>query len=308
MSPRLALLVLLVLACAHPAPARAFAIFRGFGATTEETLQNAARWSSTTGLDDGIQVAVEPGLAAALAAPGEDPALVEQALLAGLNAWEVGSPVLDVDVLLDTSASFEVNLFARPDSDPIFADNAFFGFSDPRTRLDATRPLTNGQSFPGFVIYHADVYLNVDMLQALVPLGLELRRDVITRVTMHEFGHALGLGHPNGNNPFGAQTNYDSDDDPLNEMQIDPRNPFAGIQASPFTDEQAIMSNAPCGIPPSLCEAASFTALRNDDLGGRDVLYPVPEPATAPLLGLGCLALGALGRWTGVARGPRSGS
>lgn len=308
MSARMALIVLLGLACGHSAPAQAFAIFRGFGATPAETLQMAARWSSTTGLADGIQVAVQPGLAAALAAPGEDPALVERAVLTGLNAWEQGSPVLDIDVLLETRGYFEVNLYARPNSDPVFANNSFFGFADPRSRLDTSRPLTNGQSFRGFVIYHADVYLNIDNLMSLVPLGPELRRDVITRVTMHEFGHALGLGHPNANNPFGAQTNYDTDRKPRNVMVIDPQDPFADIQASPRTNDQAIMSNGPCGIPPTLCDAASYTALRRDDRGGRDVLYPAPEPSTALLVGLGCLALAAAGSRPGRPARHSSGS
>jgi hypothetical protein len=51
------------------------------------------------------------------------------------------------------------------------------------------------------------------------------------------------------------------------------------------------MSNRACGG--LFCASLLFTSLRNDDIGGRDVLYPIPEPSTAALAlaGLGLLAV-----------------
>jgi hypothetical protein len=107
----------------------------------------------------------------------------------------------------------------------------------------------------------------------------------------------LGLGHPNGNNPEGVETNYDTDFNPLNAMVIDPADPFGDLIVSGNRDDLAIMSNAQCGYPlVAPCPAFFFTSLRNDDLGGRDALYPIPEPTAAFLLALGLAGLAAAGR------------
>ena len=44
-------------------------------------------------------------------------------------------------------------------------------------------------------------------------------------------------------------------------------------------------------MPTAACAAIFFTELRNDDRGGRDVLYPIPEPGTSWLLAAGLAAL-----------------
>lgn len=53
------------------------------------------------------------------------------------------------------------------------------------------------------------------------------------------------------------------------------------------------MSTRPCGEELVICNALVSTALSLDDIGGRDVLYPVlvPEPALGALLALALLGL-----------------
>jgi hypothetical protein len=311
LAARAAAVLAVVALVAGATDARAFALVverivsSGTGVDVPATLAQASRWSSISGLGDGIQVGVAPGFAAALGAstPVEE-ALVNQAVADVFAAWE--SPVLHFDVSFESagvvegaSAGFEIDLFAVPGTHPVFAGTSFFGATLIHEFFAADRPLTNGQSTAGYALDGADVYVNVDNTAALaLLLGLTQAEQIasLQRLIMHEAGHALGLGHPNADNPSGAQTNFDSDGDPLNAMPIDPADPFAGLQVSPNTDGAAILSNRPCGEPlTEACAALFFTALREDDRGGRAVLYPNPASTAVPALpAAGTVLLGVL--------------
>jgi hypothetical protein len=249
----------------------------------------APRWSAAAhaeigfaGLEGGVHVAVDGGFAETLAlrvTGGADPADVadlEVAVLAAFAAWT--NPALAFVVDFDgeaergPAAGAEIDLFAVPGTDPVFAGNTFFGLASWQTAELGQRELANGTVLPGPALVGVDIFLNVDRIAGVAPLFTrEQQLAAIQRLLMHEIGHAIGLNHPN---QF-PQANLDTDDDPLNAMVIDPFDPFADLIQSPNVDGDAVMSNSPA----SGIGALLFTALRNDDRGGRDVLYPaLPGP------------------------------
>lgn len=254
----------------------------------------SARWDAAphaptggAGLHDGIQVAIEPGLAETLIAaslgsvgPG-DVADLERTIRAAFAAWE--SPVLAFAIAFDgpvdrgTAVGQEVDVFVVPGTDPAFTSTGaiagvtFFSPEDVPDRL-----LTNGATLAGLAYDRTDIFLNstnIALFAGIFPTRAE-KLAALQRLLMHEIGHAIGLGHPN---EFPG-ANYDTDGDPSNPLVIDPVDPLAGLILSPAVDPDAVMSNLPATIPGALV----LTALRNDELGGRDALYPALADAICP--------------------------
>lgn len=294
--------LLLALLLAAPRAAGAFSLFPSYdpGFEPREALQRAARWAAEPiptlgidgGLSDGIDVAVDPGFAAALGLDDPDVLdLLQDTITGAFDAWS--NPALQFDIVFDGAAQegtlpglgAEIDLFAVPESHPAFQDNDFFGVTFVDTDFTLDRLLPNGQRFDGWVIRGADVFINVDKVLAVVDglgLPLEFQAMALKRLLMHELGHALGVGHPN----VGHHPNYDTDLDPQTPIDVDPADPFAGIGTSPVRDVDAIMSNSPA------LSALFLTELRPDDVAARDVLYAVPEAQPAALLAAALLTAG----------------
>jgi hypothetical protein len=259
------------------------------------TLQQAARWSSVTGLSDGIQVAVMPGFAEAMGATNAaEVTLIEGAVMRAFGAWENSG--LHFQVTFDGGAvespnlGFEFDLFAVHDSHPAFVNNPAFGTTALVDSLFGSRPLTNGQVFSGYGITGVDVYVNIDrtaQFASTFMLTQQQAIDSLQRLLMHEIGHGIGMGHSN----VYPDRNFDSDNNPFNRMPIDGANPFANLLVSGSLDTNAIMSNMAQGT------ALLATSLSNDDRGGRDFLYPViPEPSALVLAAMALAALACVRR------------
>jgi hypothetical protein len=246
-------------------------------------LVTAARWSPSDvggrGLGDGaIQVLIEDGFAEAIAtavtgtAAPQDVADIETAVRAGFAAWQ--SPVLQFDVTFDgpvvrgADSGGEIDLFAVLSSDPAFDVDAFFGVTYLNWTFLPDRRLTNGSVLGGNAITGADIFFATDRLAAAAPsFTREQQLRALQRLVMHELGHALGFAHPHD----APALNYDTDGDPFDAMLIDPADPLADLIRSPNIDTSAVMARFPTSAT-----ALFNTALRNDDRGGRDALYPAP--------------------------------
>ena len=147
---------------------------------------------------------------------------------------------------------------------------------------------TNGRILPGRTLTSADIVFNADapICYHIDPALTGRDCNHFESLVLHEIGHALGLDHPN-EFPY---RNFDTDDDPTNPIPIDCEDPTKGLKLSPNIDPKAVM-NSSLGQPEPV-----HVELTNDDLGGRDFLYPLC-PSKAPLtlgswLGFVCLFVG----------------
>lgn len=285
---------LAVLLGAAPAPSGAFVPI-DLGANLAE----APRWSATEvdgrGLADGtIAVAIEPGFAAAitLAVTGgsapEDIAAIETAVTKAFAAWE--SPALRFELTFGGPAvrgrtlGAEIDVFVVDATDPDFAaSGASFGLAQMVWTSRPDRLLTNGTTLAGKVIHGADILIAKDRLAAVAPsFTREEQLRIFQRLVMHELGHALGFAHPHD----GPSVNFDTDANPNNAILVDAADPLATVTLSPNLDTLAVMNQIPSDL-----EALFNTSLRNDDRGGRDVLYPVLGTTQAicqPMAAIGC--------------------
>ncbi len=269
-----------------------------------DDLLDAARWSyvpyslvedGVRGLGGGLEYAIAEDFCARLLprfidSPKPSCEQLHEAIQRAFDRWAADHPVLRF-----TDATGKITPTLPPAGHPrpwigFGAEIDFFAFSPaeyPKVRgLGAYTSFwylymdpigTNGRLLPGNTLTSADIVLNTTVCYYLSP-ELEGRGcNHFESLVLHEIGHALALGHPN---EF-PQRNFDSDDDPTNEIPIDCQDPLKGLKLSPKIDPNAVMNSSRGRPQPVRLE------LTDDDLGGRNFLYPIcpeVEPPKLPLL------------------------
>jgi hypothetical protein len=269
----------------------------GFGVLgPTRDLEDAVRWSNlpgslvesgVRGLGGGLEYAVDDDFCVYLIPrfldePKPTCEQLRAVIQRAFDKWAAGHPILRfVDVTgkikperppqgRDPAKGYgaEIDLFATNPPGGAGAYGSYY------FRRNVSPIGTNGQQLPGHTITNADIIFNAGGICLFLDPALKDKHwqwgggisgtcADFEIILMHEIGHTLGLDHPH--QAAMNNQNYDSDDDPLNEIVIDCEDPTKGLKKSPNIDPKAIMGYG----------KERTRELTNDDIGGRNFLYPI---------------------------------
>jgi hypothetical protein len=254
-----------------------------------DDLLDAARWSNlqgslathgVRGLGGGLEYAIASDFCTNLIPQiVDDPTCneLEDAIQETFDVWSDGHPVLhfvnmtkSVVAKLPPAGSAdpwrgygaEIDIFAKDPKEYPKVERSgawaefWYLFTDPVS--------TNGRVISGNTMTSADVVFNRDACYFMNPDSSRRGCNHFSSILLHEIGHALGLDHPNEYR--GRNFRLKSAD-----TLIDCRSPESAFVLSNRIDRRAVMNTSRGRSQPVRTE------LTDDDLDGRDFLYPACE-------------------------------